>query len=38
MIEEHSVRAIEALSNLEVTDQARKMLSVLTEKVINRQS
>lgn len=38
MIEEHSNRAIEALAKLEVTQQARKMLSVLTEKVINRQA
>ncbi len=38
MIEEHSTRAIEALSGLEVNSQARKMLSYLTEKVINRQS
>ncbi len=38
MIEEHSTRAIEALAGLEVNNQARKMLSYLTEKVINRQS
>jgi geranylgeranyl diphosphate synthase type I len=38
MIEEHSTRAIEALAGLEVNSQARKMLSYLTEKVINRQS
>ena len=38
LIEEHSNRAIEALANLEVTGQARKMLSYLTEKVINRQA
>jgi geranylgeranyl diphosphate synthase type I len=36
LIEEHSNRAIEALASLEVTDQARKMLSLLTHKVINR--
>jgi geranylgeranyl diphosphate synthase type I len=38
MIEEHSTRAIEALAGLEVNNQARRMLSQLTEKVINRQS
>jgi geranylgeranyl diphosphate synthase type I len=38
LIEEHSTRAIEALASLEVTDQARKMLSYLTDKVINRAS
>mgnify|MGYP000113676054 CR=1 FL=1 len=32
----NSNRAIEALASLEVTDQARKMLSLLTDKVINR--
>jgi geranylgeranyl diphosphate synthase type I len=36
LIEEHSNRAIEALSNLALTDQARQMLSLLTEKVIYR--
>jgi len=36
LIEEHSSRAIEALAILEVTDQSRKMLSLLTDKVINR--
>ncbi len=36
LIAEHSERAIEALANLEVTDQARRMLSALTDKVINR--
>ncbi len=38
LIEEHSNRAIEALAGLEVTPEARKMLSYLTEKVINRQA
>jgi geranylgeranyl diphosphate synthase type I len=36
LIEEHSSRAIEALASLDVTDQSRKMLSLLTDKVINR--
>ena len=36
LIAEHSQRAIEALATLEVTDQARRMLSALTDKVINR--
>jgi geranylgeranyl diphosphate synthase type I len=36
LIAEHSERAIEALASLEVTDQARRMLSALTDKVINR--
>jgi geranylgeranyl diphosphate synthase type I len=38
LIEEHSNRAIEALAGLEVSVTARKMLSHLTEKVINRQA
>lgn len=38
LIEEHSQRAIEALATLEVTDQARRMLSALTDKVINRSN
>lgn len=38
MIQEHSQRAIEALAQLEVSDQGRKMLSALAEKVIRRNS
>jgi len=38
MIEEHSQRAIEALASLEVSDQGRKMLSLLAQKVIRRDS
>ncbi|MEL0200311.1 MAG: hypothetical protein VW959_03065 [Aquiluna sp.] len=36
LIEEHSNRAIEGLANLEISDQGRKMLAALAQKVINR--
>lgn len=36
LIEEHSSRAIEGLANLEISDQGRKMLAALAQKVINR--
>lgn len=38
LIEEHSNRAISALANLEISDLGRKMLSLLAEKVIRRNS
>lgn len=37
LIQEHSERSIEALASLEISDQARKMLAALTDKVINRK-
>ena len=36
LIQEHSTRSIEALAALEISDQGRKMLAALAEKVINR--
>jgi geranylgeranyl diphosphate synthase type I len=36
LIAEHSNRSIEALAQLEISDQGRRMLSALAEKVINR--
>lgn len=36
LIEEHSTRSIEALANLEISNQGRAMLAALADKVINR--
>ena len=36
LIAEHSQRSIEALADLDISDQGRKMLSHLADKVINR--
>jgi geranylgeranyl pyrophosphate synthase len=36
LIEQYSDRAIEALAELEISDQGRKELANLTEAVINR--
>lgn len=36
LISEHSRRSIEALAELEISDQGRKMLAALADKVINR--
>ena len=36
LIAEHSQRSIEALANLDISDQGRNMLAALADKVINR--
>ncbi len=36
LISEHSLRSVEALASLEISDQGRKALAILADQVINR--